>query len=68
MIGLYGTAAKHGKRRRQGKRNESRERVERGKGERERIRQNKSQAGEHFMFTFDKLFRAYTKESNAVNR
>ena len=51
----------------QGK-NKSRARIDGGRGERECIRHHKSQVGEHSTCAFDKLFRAHTKESNAINR
>lgn len=52
----------------QGKKNKSRARVDGGGRERGRIRHRKSQVGEHSICACDKLFRAHTKESNAINR
>lgn len=52
----------------QGKKNKSRARVDGEGRERGCIRHHKSQVGEHSICAFDKLFRAHTKESKAINR
>lgn len=69
MIGSHGTEAKYGKRRREGKRNKRRERVERGRSNKGRGTVSdiiRARWKKYFTLTFNKPSIAHTKESNAL--
>lgn len=68
-VSWHCTAAKYGKRRREGKRNKSREKVEKGRSNKGRGTVSdiiRARWETYFMLTFSKPSIAQTKESNAV--